>query len=242
MAPDLNCGVPFPCHPTVVSRTLFAEAAARYIADALMAATGPAQLPVFLGLSGGKSPRPVYQLLARIPGIAWRQVVILFADERAVPPDHEGSNYRLVKESLLDRLPQPVLAVHRMEADRSDLARAAAEYEQVLPGRLDVLVLGIGEDGHTASLFPRHPVLAETRRRVLGVQHPGTSQWRITITPPVIEAARARVMLAAGEAKAEAVARACQGVYDPTECPAQLAREGTWIVDQLAASRLRPFS
>ena len=228
-----------PCNPVVVASEEFARTAARHIARSLHAAALERER-IGLALSGGTGPRPIYQALARTPGLPWARVEIYFADERAVPPDDSESNFRLVKESLLDVLPVTPAAVHRMDGERPDVDRAAADYERLLPARLDILVLGIGADGHTASLFPHHPAVHEERRGVLAVRAPVPPEWRITMTPPVIRAARTRFMLAAGENKARAVARACTGPYDLLACPAQLARNATWIVDEPAASRLHP--
>ena len=127
-----------------------------------------------------------------------------------------------------------------MEAERKDRARAAEEYDAVLPARLDLLVLGMGEDGHTASLFPQHAAVGEKRRRVLAVEGPYPPRDRLTITPPVIHAARLTLMLVAGANKARAVARALRGPDDALACPAALARTGVWILDQPAGATL-PF-
>lgn len=237
MATDLSRDPEPPCNPVVVASEEFAGTAAHHIARSIHAASLEREL-IGLALSGGTGPRPIYQALARTPGLPWGRVNIYFADERAVPPDDPESNFRLVRESLLNDLPVPPAAVYRMDGERPDVARAAADYERLLPARLDVLVLGIGADGHTASLFPHHPAMNEKRRRVLALQAPVPPEWRITITPPVIRAARARLMLVAGESKARAVAQACAGPYDPPACPAQLARNATWIVDEPAAARL----
>lgn len=137
-------------------------------------------------------------------------------------------------ETLINRLPG-TRAVHRMEAERSDLEGAADAYAAGLPDQLDVLVLGTGEDGHTASLFPHHAALREERRRVLAVEGPAPHR-RLTITPPVIRAARVTLMLVSGERKAAAVARALDGGEDPDPCPARLARNGIWVLDEPAAS------
>ena len=106
-------------------------------------------------LAGGRTPEPVYRALAAEPSIAWERVDVFFTDERAVLPDHPDSNYRMVRQALLSRVPIPPARVHRMEAERADRDAAARDYAQSLPDRLDVIVLGIGQDGHTASLFPR---------------------------------------------------------------------------------------
>ena len=193
-----------------------------------------------LALSGGETPRPVYQCLAaELPEPeAWSRVEIYFADERCVPPADPASNYRMAKETLLDRLPAAPERVHRMEGERSDRDAAARAYEALLPQRLDILVLGLGADGHIASLFPGSPSLAESRRRVLAVTAPKPPPERLTVTPPVIRAARLTIGLVAGAGKAEALARVLDGADDPDRTPGRLVREGLWIVDTAAAARL----
>jgi 6-phosphogluconolactonase len=230
-----------PSAPIIVPSEVFARTAADYIAQSIHSAASRGGR-ISIALSGGRGPRPVYQELARNHRLPWTHVDLYFADERAVPPDSPLSNYRLVSETLGSRFSQGPGAIHRMAAERDDLAQAASEYEVILPAALDLLVLGMGEDGHTASLFPHHPALAEERRRVLGVCGPADPPWRMTITPKVIQAARTTLMLVAGSAKAAAVARARSGVYDPLSCPAQLARAGTWILDSPAAAQLPPGS
>jgi 6-phosphogluconolactonase len=193
-----------------------------------------------LVLSGGETPRPVYQRLAAElqEREAWNRVEIYFADERCVPPGDPASNYRMARETLLDQLAAAPARVHRMEGERSDRAAAARAYEALLPERLDILVLGLGEDGHIASLFPRSPSLAESRRRVLAVTAPKPPPERLTITPPVIRAARLTIGLVAGTGKAEALARVLDGADDPDRTPGRLARDGLWLVDTAAAARL----
>ena len=236
MAGNLNCDFPLPAAPVIVPSEVFVRTAADYIARAILSAAGQKDR-ITIALSGGTSPKPVYQELARNHRIPWTHVEIYFADERAVPPVSPLSNYRLVSETLGSRFSQRPGAIHRMEAERGDLAQAAGDYEAILPAPLDLLVLGMGEDGHTASLFPHHPALVEERRRVLGVHGPADPPWRMTITPPVIRAARTTLMLVAGSAKASAVART-RGAWDPASCPAQLARDGVWILDLAAAAEL----
>lgn len=194
-----------------------------------------------LALAGGGTPRPVYQrLAAELPGReVWSRIDVYFGDERCVPPDDPASNYRMARESLLDRVALDPERVHRMEGERADHDAAARAYEAILPARLDLLVLGLGADGHTASLFPEAPSLAETRRRVLAVRAPAPPVERLTITPPVILAARLTVVLAAGADKAQALARVVAGPFAPSRTPAQLARAGLWIADTAAAARLQ---
>lgn len=191
-----------------------------------------------LALSGGSTPRPAYERLAREPGVPWTAVEIYFGDERAVPPTDPASNFRMAREALIDRVGLPAERVHRMEADAPDLEAAAARYAALLPERLDVLVLGMGPDGHTASLFPRSPALGETARKVVPAQGPVPPVRRLTITPVVIASARRVAVLTAGAAKAPVVAQVLRGPWRPEELPAQLAREGTWIIDRAAASAL----
>jgi 6-phosphogluconolactonase len=191
-----------------------------------------------LALSGGRTPEPAYRELALATSIDWPRVEIFFADERAVPPDHVDSNYRMVDLALLSRVPIPASQVYRMEAERSDRDAAAREYERRLPRRLDILLLGIGPDGHTASLFPGSPALDERQSLVLPVLGAKPPAERMSITPPVIEAARKIMVLASGEDKAAVVARALEGPQAPKAVPAQLARRGTWFLDQAAASQL----
>jgi 6-phosphogluconolactonase len=171
--------------------------------------------------------------------VAWRRVAVYFADERCVPPAHPDSNYRMAHESLLRRVAIPNASVHRIEGERADVDAAAREYERLLPASLDVLLLGMGADGHTASLFPHSPALGEGTRRVLPVDRPPPSPGRITITPQVIAVARTILIVVAGGDKAATVARAIEGPYVPDELPIQLALRGTWLIDDDAARDLR---
>jgi 6-phosphogluconolactonase len=191
-----------------------------------------------LGLAGGRTPEPVYRELALAADIDWTRVSVFFSDERAVPPDDPESNYRMVRSALLSRVTIPSGSVHRMEAERPDRDSAALEYERLLPPALDILVLGMGPDGHTASLFPGSPVLDERRRLVLPVVGTKPPADRMTITPPVIEAARRVAVIATGADKAAMAARALEGPPAPKEVPAQLARRGAWFLDRAAASML----
>ena len=191
-----------------------------------------------LGLAGGRTPEPVYRELASDAGIDWHRVDVYFGDERAVPADHPESNYRMVQRALLSRVGIPDDRVHRMEAERPDRDAAAREYARLLPRRLDILVLGMGPDGHTASLFPGSAALAERERLVVPVVGAKAPAERLTITPPVIQAARRVAVIAAGEDKAAMVARAVEGPLEPEAVPAQLARRGVWFLDRAAAARL----
>jgi 6-phosphogluconolactonase len=191
-----------------------------------------------LALAGGRTPEPVYRELAQAADVDWSRVSVFFGDERAVPPDDAESNYRMVRAALLSRVPIPAARVHRMEAERADRDLAAREYERLLPAALDILVLGVGPDGHTASLFPGSAALDERRRLVVPVVGTKPPAERLTITPPVIEAAQRVAVLVTGADKAAVVARALEGPLAPREVPAQLARRGAWFVDRAAAGRL----
>jgi 6-phosphogluconolactonase len=195
-----------------------------------------------VALAGGGTPRPVYERLALDPyarRVGWAAVEVYFGDERAVPATDPESNFGMAAAALLDRVPIPASRVHRMEADARDADAAARAYERLLPDALDVLLLGVGQDGHTASLFPGAAALEERTRRVVPVIGPKPPPRRLTITPPVIAAARRIVVLAAGADKAEAVARGLEGPWRPADCPVQLARRGIWFLDREAAARLR---
>lgn len=209
-----------------------------------------------LALSGGATPRPLYELLAEPPFAAridWSRVHVFWGDERCVPPDHPESNYRMVREALLGRVPIPAANVHRIagEDEPHDAARA---YEQTLrdyfhaaegpPGRsFDLVLLGMGDDGHTASLFPGTPPVTETRRWVMAnhVTRP-RPMWRITLTPVVLDAAAAVTFLVAGADKARRLSEVIAGAGQPAVLPAQRIRpiHGalTWMVDAAAAAQL----
>lgn len=190
-----------------------------------------------IALAGGGSPRPVYQRLAAMT-LPWNRIDVFFGDERAVPPEHRDSNYHMAAETLLDPAGVPMARRHRMPADAADRVSAAAEYAELLPERLDLLILGVGRDGHTASLFPGSRAVKENWYHVVPSESPEPPTLRLTITPPVIAAARARLVLARGSDKAAAVARALEGEEDPERCPAQLARAGVWLLDDAAAAGL----
>jgi len=195
-----------------------------------------------VALAGGSTPRATYEVLgtsALAAAVPWAAITWYFGDERAVPPDHAESNYRLARETLFAGRPEALERVRRMAADAADLEQAARDYARLLPDALDLILLGIGEDGHTASLFPGSPATRERSARVVVVTGPKPPNPRLTVTAPVIEGAREVLALASGSGKAEALARALEGPLDVTAVPAQLARHGTWIVDAAAAGGLR---
>jgi 6-phosphogluconolactonase len=219
------------------------EATGLRIAEVLRRAAAEADDGVArVALAGGNTPRPVYEWLASRGGVSWDRVEIYFGDERGVPPDHPESNYRMVMESLVAPAGVDPARVFRMEADREDLTAAAVDYARVLPDPVPVLLLGIGTDGHTASLFPGGRALAERERRVTAVPTEGSRRARLTVTPPVLSAAGRILVLARGETKAAPVARALQGPWEPRACPAQLVRHGVWLLDAAAAAGLEGSS
>jgi len=190
-----------------------ARPCAEWLAECLTRAIGE-RGRCAIALAGGSSPRPVYAALATPPlwgAIDWLRVHVYFGDERAVPPDDPESNYRMARETLLSRVPVPHTQVHRMEAEREDRDAAADDYDRILPAALDVLLLGMGPDGHTASLFPGSPALLERTRRVVPVLGPKPPLRRLTITPPVIESAREIAVIATGVDKASMITRALEG-------------------------------
>lgn len=200
-----------------------------------------------IAISGGNSPNPAYELLAKEP-FDWNKVHVYWVDERAVPPDHERSNYRSAKAALLDRAPIPASNVHRMKGEATDLAAAAAEYESLLREgiqqkvgglpALDLLVLGIGDDGHTASLFPGEPTVHVTDKLVSAVAAKGEREPRLTLTGPVLENARASVVIVVGKAKHPALERVWLTNGSLDETPARIIRgfRGaiTWVIDKAA--------
>ena len=223
------------------SRAL-ARRAAEWLVERARAAVA-AQGTCAVALAGGTTPRATYEVLATsalAAALPWGAVDWYFGDERAVPPDDPESNSRMAAEALGAGRPEVLARIHRMAADAADPDAAAREYGRLLPDPLDVVLLGMGEDGHTASLFPGSPALEERSRRVVAVTGPKPPHRRLTLTPAVIESARDVLVLASGAGKAETLARALEGPLDVRALPVQLARGGTWIVDAAAASRLAP--
>jgi 6-phosphogluconolactonase len=174
-------------------------------------------------LTGGSSPAPAYERAAALEP-DWSNVTLWWGDDRCVPPEHEWSNYRLAKETLLDHLDQQPREAHRIRGELPP-AEAAAELDQALEGvELDLLLLGLGPDAHVASLFPGSPQLAvEDRRATSGP--PGLEPWvdRVTMTMPEIRSAKRIVFIVDGASKADAVARAFGGEISPA-APASLVR------------------
>jgi 6-phosphogluconolactonase len=229
-----------------------AEAAAREVVAAAEDALHDhgAFRPAF---SGGSTPRLLFQTLAGAEFrslVDWSRSRIFFVDERCVPPDDERSNYRLAKENLLDPLGIPPDKVFRMRGE-DEPARAADAYQEVLraefpgaggPPHLDFVLLGLGPDGHTASLFPGTAALAETRRAVVANHVPRLDEWRLTLTLPVLNAARRTVFLVVGAEKRDMVAAVLSTERGSPDLPASLVRppDGSlvWILDEEAAAGL----
>jgi 6-phosphogluconolactonase len=206
-----------------------------------------------VALSGGTTPRRVYELLASDDykeRVSWSKVHVFFGDERAVPPDHSESNYRMASEALLSRVNIPPENVHRIEG-LGDAAANASDYESIMRGffgdaewpRFDLVLLGMGDDGHTASLFPGTSALEESRAWVAPNWVEKLQAWRITLTAPAINAARHVIFLVTGTAKAERLHEVLNGTHDPSRLPSQniAPRDGTleWYVDRAAAAKLK---
>jgi 6-phosphogluconolactonase len=197
-------------------------------------------------LTGGSTPRVAYEMAAERDA-DWSGAEIWFGDERCVPPDDPRSNYRMAREALLDRVPIPPDQIHRIRGE-DDPERAAAEYEREVrallgDAGLDLVLLGMGEDGHTASLFPGQAAVRETARWVVAVYVPSMKMWRVTLTPALLNRSRNVTFVVSGASKAVRLRQVIEGPFTPDLLPAQSIRlvEGrlTWMVDQAAAHALR---
>lgn len=201
-----------------------------------------------IALSGGNTPRDAYTLLARESGIDWTKVNVFWVDERAVPPTDDRSNYRWAKATLLDPAGIAPSRVHRMPADSPDLDAAARDYEKTIRAHVeldgdavpafDVIVLGVGEDGHTASLFPGEKTVDIHNRLVAPVPAAPGREARLTLTPVPIEHARQVFVLAVGAGKRPALERVWAAQGDVHQTPARTVRgcrgAVTWIIDKAA--------
>lgn len=206
-------------------------------------------------LSGGSTPKALYERLVtdvfrdRIP---WRQVHLFWGDERCVPPDHKDSNYKMAREVLIDKVAIPAENVHRIEAEKEP-AVAAQEYEQTIRSffsagkeevpAFDLIFLGMGEDGHTASLFPSSAALQEKKRWVMANYVEKLKAYRITLTAPILNQANQIVFLISGGSKAAVLKQVLEGPYEPDRLPSQLIRPShgrlLFLVDQEAAGRIQ---
>ncbi|RRQ22326.1 6-phosphogluconolactonase [Thiohalobacter thiocyanaticus] len=235
------------------------EALSRAAAErvtALCREAGSARGSCHLALAGGSTPRRLYELLAGPPWsqqLPWPALQIYFGDERAVPPEHPDSNYGMARAAWLDRAPLAAGQIHPMLAEPARIAQDAADYagllERQLPHNeagvpvLDLILLGLGPDGHTASLFPGTPVLEERARWVAPVHVEQHDSWRLTLTYPVLEAARQLLFLVAGADKAACIARVLGTPANGELLPVQrIAARGRveWHLDAAAAGRLAP--
>ena len=206
-----------------------------------------------LSLAGGSTPRQLYGLLssdAYRNKISWDKVHLFWGDERCVPPDHPDSNYRMVGEELLSKVDIPPANIHRIKGELG--AAAAPDYAKILEMNFvtdagafpsfDLILLGMGDDGHTASIFPGTPVVSEEKRWVSEVFVKRLDSVRISLTPPVINSASEIMLLVSGDGKAPALKEVLQGDFDPCCYPAQILRRAggkvTWLVDEAAASLL----
>lgn len=199
-----------------------------------------------LGLSGGSTPKALYELLASTDHrqrIDWPHVEIYFTDERCVPPDDAQSNYRMAAEALLSKVPIPAEKVHRMRGE-IDPQQAAIEYGRMLKDRfgdmgLDMALLGMGDDGHTASLFPGTEALKETEHRVMANFVPRMNSWRLTMTAPFLNRSWEVLALITGSGKAQRVAQVLESEPGSTEFPIQLIDpplgQVTFLLDAAAA-------
>lgn len=234
------------------SRTAFADAAADEFARRARDAVD-SRGRFLVALAGGTTPWGAYTRLADRGGpyrtqVSWERTWVFFGDERQVAPDHLDSNFRMASETLLRHVPVPEDQVHRIRGENPDAHRAAEEYEAILRDvfrlgagerpRFDLVLLGLGTDGHTASIYPGSPAARETVRLATAVDlDPGPG--RITLTLPVFNAAAAVLFLAGGAGKAEAARQVLSGASD---LPAARVRPGRgdllWLVDRDAAARL----
>lgn len=209
-----------------------------------------------VALSGGSTPKSLYTLLADDAAlraaVPWDKVHFFWGDERHVPPDHPDSNYRMAHETMLSKVPIPPANVHPIKSEYAEASRAADEYERLLGKffslaagqfpRFDLLLLGMGPDGHTASLFPGTAALHEQTRLAVANWVAKFNTNRITLTPPVLNNAARIIFLVGGEEKAETLRMVLQGEKQPERFPAQLVSptHGTllWLVDRSAARLL----
>jgi len=231
-------------------------AAAEFLEAAQQAVSEKGSFSV--ALAGGSTPKALYGLLATNPllqaKVPWSKIQFFFGDERHVPPTDEESNFRMAEEAMLGKAPVDAKQVHRIKGEKRNAAQAAEEYEQDLRAsfrlqagefpRFDLVLLGMGPEGHTASLFPGTKALKEERRLVV-------SNWvgkfytdRITFTPPVLNNAARVIFMVHGEEKAPALKAVLEGPYEPEQLPAQIIqpKQGKvlWLVDPSAASMLVP--
>jgi 6-phosphogluconolactonase len=222
---------------------LSAAAAARFAEIATTAISQSGRCTV--ALSGGSTPAPVYRLLAEKyrDRVDWTKVTFLFGDERNVPPDSDRSNFRMASETLFGPLGIAAGNIYRWQTEFGP-KDAAAAYDQILRehGPIDLNLLGLGPDAHTASLFPHTPALDERKQLAVANWVEKLGEYRLTMTFEAINASERVIFLVSGEGKAAAVAAVLDGNFDPQNVPAQLVKPGSgeveWLLDKSAASRL----
>jgi 6-phosphogluconolactonase len=203
-----------------------------------------------VALAGGSTPTATYKLLSTpefLTLINWYRVYVFWGDERCVPPEHPDSNYRTTKETLLDHVPIPPGNVHRIKGELEPQS-AATDYENQLKSvfgdhpQFDLVLLGMGEDGHTASLFPGTAVIHEQEHWVTGHFVDKLDSWRITLTPAILNQAWNINFLVSGESKAGTLQQVLHGPHNPDLLPSQVIApvQGnvTWLVDKAAAGSL----
>ena len=231
-----------------------AEEAARRFAVLSREAIG-ARGRFVVALSGGSTPKALLRLLALPPyrdTLDWGRIHVAWGDERCVPPNDAQSNYRMAREALLAHVPIPAGNIHRMPAENPDHEAAANDYAATLRSlfglgegempRFDLIHLGLGTEGHTASLFPGSPALRERERLVAAPWVEKLDAYRITLTPPVLNAAREVQFLVAGAEKAAIVRQILRAPRNPDELPAQVVAptdgQLVWLLDAAAAQEL----
>ena len=202
--------------------------------------------PRTIALAGGSTPKALYALLAGA-ALPWSEMHFFWSDERLVPPGDPESNYRMAHEALLSRVPVPAANVHRVRTELPD-DEAARAYELDIRDhlgpqtRFDLILLGLGPDAHTASLFPGSPALRERARLIAPVVASKPPPRRVTFTPPLLNAAASILFLACGAEKSEALKGVLEGPRDPDRYPAQAVApadgEVLWLIDRAAAGRL----
>ncbi|HEY3928904.1 MAG TPA: 6-phosphogluconolactonase [Candidatus Koribacter sp.] len=204
-----------------------------------------------IALSGGSTPKPLYALLATEPWrtrIDWSRTHFFLGDERFVPSTSNQSNFKMANDALISKVPVPADNVHRIDTDHGEPVEAAEEYEEEIrkffgpKPRLDFNLLGIGTNGHTASLFPGRPTLKVRDRLVVADEIPEVHMWRITFTVPLINDSRCILFLVAGADKAGILNQVLRGPHEPERLPSQLIRANggslIWLMDEAAAANL----
>jgi 6-phosphogluconolactonase len=234
--------------------------AVAHSAAALFASTAAAAVKARglarIAISGGNTPKAMFELLADpvqpfFNQVSWDKLNLFWVDERCVPPDHEESNYRMTNQALLAKVPLSSERIHRMEGEL-DPEVAAARYESTIRNTFklegaetptfDLIFLGMGDDGHTASLFPHTEALDNLSNIVIANHVPQKDAWRITLTWPVINQGREVAFLIEGEGKADIIHQVFLGPYDPETFPSQLIRPASGslilLLDSAAADKL----